>query len=106
MDKLSAPSWRKISKNAWITRLGADLPEILLLVLSEEESRKIRASDKATKKHLERLFKKKLNAVAFRKFPPVPDKHGKPSRPKPRPRSVIWFVPHRATSATLVIPSI
>jgi len=61
------PRWRKRAKGVWKTDLGGKLPEVVILVLSNEEFRKFHASTKAAMRYIDRrhFLKRKLIKVVF-----------------------------------------
>lgn len=61
------PRWRKRAKGVWKTDLGGKLPEVVILVLSNEEYRKFHASTGVAKAYIDRrhFLKKKLKKVVF-----------------------------------------
>jgi hypothetical protein len=73
MSRFVPPAkWRKLAKNVWKTDLGADLPEILVILMSDEEYKKFRSSEKAAMKFLNdhRYLKKPTVGVVFTKEAP------------------------------------
>jgi len=107
MDKLPAPSWRKKSENAWVTDLGGDRPEIMLVRLSREEAREFYEGDEDKKiKLLDALhvLKKGLNKVVIRNFPPVNRKSQEKKSVPPPGGTAELIVIHSVTSASIVIP--
>lgn len=79
MPRFVPPSkWRKIAKNAWKTDLGAGLPEIVVVEMSNEEYRKFRSSGRAAKKYINdrKFLKKPTRGVVFTKGAPLPGKGG------------------------------
>lgn len=63
----STPRWRKLPKGVWKTDLGGKKPEVVVLVLSNEEFREFHASTKVAKSYIDRrgLLKRKLIKVVF-----------------------------------------
>jgi len=106
VEKLSKPSWKKKSNDAWVTDLGRNQAEILVLRLSREEARKLRSSRRAAKSYLERhkFFKAKLNAVAVGRFPPVASKSAKQAKAGSASASVEFIILHSPNSAVLMVP--
>ncbi|MFZ0633949.1 MAG: hypothetical protein WA755_02835 [Candidatus Acidiferrales bacterium] len=76
-EKMSAPSWQTVSEGAWKTDLGADMPEVLILRMSNEEFDKFHASEKAAKAYIDGhpFLKKKLNKVVFAEVRPALNGH-------------------------------
>ena len=74
-SRFRIPRWRKLSARAWKTDLGGDLPEVVILVLSDEEFRKFHASTKAAKSYIDKrhLLKRKLIKVVFANESPSGD---------------------------------
>lgn len=66
------PRWRKRAKGVWKTDLGGRRPEVLILVLSNEEFRKFHASTKAAMLYIDRrhFLKRKLIKVVFANHAP------------------------------------
>jgi hypothetical protein len=60
-------AWKTLTKRAWKTDMGGELPEVLILKMSNAEFDIFRASEKAAKKILDDLhfLKKKLINVVF-----------------------------------------
>ncbi|MFI5073277.1 MAG: hypothetical protein WBE21_00235 [Candidatus Acidiferrales bacterium] len=65
--KFSTPRWKMLSRRVWKTDLGGDLPEVVILVLSNEEFRKFHASTAAAKRYIDdhHFLKRKLIKVVF-----------------------------------------
>jgi len=61
------PRWRKRAKGVWKTDLGGRRPEVVILVLSNEEFREFHASTKAAMRYIDRrhFLKRKLIKVVF-----------------------------------------
>ena len=66
-QKSSALAWKALSERAWKTDMGGELPEVLILEMSNAEFKKFSASEEAAKKILDKLLflKKKLINVVF-----------------------------------------
>ncbi|MHB8525214.1 MAG: hypothetical protein ACYDD2_03545 [Candidatus Acidiferrales bacterium] len=67
MQPFAAPRWRKLPNGVWKTDLGGKRPEVVILVLSNEEFRKFHASTTAAKRYIDRrhFLKRKLIKVVF-----------------------------------------
>jgi hypothetical protein len=68
MKKLaSEPVWKTLSASRWKTDLGGDLPEIVILVMTNDEFEKFRKSKRAAMKFVddEKLLKRKLINLIF-----------------------------------------
>jgi len=68
MARFVPPSkWRKLAKNAWKTDLGAELPEMLVLRMSDEEFRKFRSSARFAQTYIDKhkYLKRKLIKFVF-----------------------------------------
>lgn len=67
MDRLPTLSWHKLSEDAAKTDLGGDLPEVVVVRMSNEEFEKIHASERAAMDFFEthHYLKKKPNKVKF-----------------------------------------
>lgn len=68
MPRFVPPSkWRKLAKNAWKTDLGRDLPEILVLRMSDKEFRKFRSSVRFAQTFIDKhkYLKRKLIKFVF-----------------------------------------
>lgn len=65
--KFPAPRWKMLSGAVWKTDLGGDLPEVVILVLSDDEFRKFHASTGAAKRYIDKrgFLKRKLIKVVF-----------------------------------------
>lgn len=74
-QKSSALVWKTLSERAWKTDMGGDLPEVLILKMSNAEFKIFSASEKAAKEILDKLLflKKKLINVVFCDIVPQPD---------------------------------
>ncbi|MGH9864797.1 MAG: hypothetical protein ACRD4H_05210 [Candidatus Acidiferrales bacterium] len=66
------PRWRKLPKGVWKTDLGGKRPEVVILVLSNEEFRKFHASTRAAMSYIDkrRFLKRKLIKVVFANYAP------------------------------------
>jgi hypothetical protein len=66
-QKSSALVWKTLSERAWKTDMGGELPEVLILKMSNTEFNKFHASEDAAKKFLDSLhfLKRKLINVVF-----------------------------------------
>jgi len=62
-----ALAWKTLSPHAWKTDLGGELPEVLILRMSNKEFEKFHASEEAAKKFIDSLhfLKRKLINVVF-----------------------------------------
>lgn len=68
MPRFVPPSkWRKLAKNAWNTDLGNDLPEILVLRMSDQEFRKFHSSARFAQTYIDKhkYLKRKLIKFVF-----------------------------------------
>ncbi|MGH9727475.1 MAG: hypothetical protein ACRD4V_02650 [Candidatus Acidiferrales bacterium] len=65
--KFVLPRWKMLSPAVWKTDLGDDLPEVVILMLSDEEFKKFHASTKAAKRYIDKrgFLKRKLIKVVF-----------------------------------------
>lgn len=59
--------WRKLAKNVWKTDLGRDLPEAVVLRMSDEEFSEFHSSTRVAKSYLDRhkYLKRKLIKLVF-----------------------------------------
>ena len=66
-QKSSGPSWQTLSEHQWKTDLGGELPEVLILKMSNDEFEKFHASKKAAKAYIDgtHFLKRKLINVVF-----------------------------------------
>ena len=66
-QKSSGPSWQTLSEHQWKTDLGGELPEVLILKMSNDEFEKFHASKKAAKAYIDgtHFLKRKLIHVVF-----------------------------------------
>lgn len=79
MPRFMPPSkWRKLAKNVWKTDLGAGLPEIVVVEMSNEEYRKFRSSKNTAMKYINdhKFLKKPTREVVFTKGAPLRGKGG------------------------------
>ncbi|HEV2223151.1 MAG TPA: hypothetical protein VGR84_09125 [Candidatus Acidoferrales bacterium] len=65
--QFAIPRWKMLSRRLWKTDLGGDLPEVVILILSNEEFRKFHASTAAAKRYIDdhHFLKRKLIKVVF-----------------------------------------
>lgn len=71
-------AWKALAKGRWKTDLGGDLPEVVILYLTNSEFQKFRASKKSAMAYLDRrhYFKRKLLQLIFADI--VPCASGQP----------------------------
>lgn len=61
------PPWQTLSRDAWKTDLGDDLPGVLVLELSNEDYKEFQTSEAAAMKYLDdrKYMKRELIKVVF-----------------------------------------
>jgi hypothetical protein len=99
MSRFVPPAkWRKLAKNAWKTDLGADLPEVVVVEMSDEEYKKFRSSEAAAKKYINdhKYLKKPTRRAVFTKGAPVRGKSG---------GTWIALIAHTPDSMVLIVAS-
>ncbi len=70
MSRFVPPAkWRKVAKNAWKTDLGAGLPEVVIVEMSNSEYKKFRSSERAAKRYINnrKYLRKPTREVVFTK---------------------------------------
>ncbi|HEV2205160.1 MAG TPA: hypothetical protein VGR36_01390 [Candidatus Acidoferrales bacterium] len=68
MSRFVPPArWRKLAKNVWKTDLGRDLPEVVVLRMSDEEFKEFHSSVRVAKNFLDKrkYLKRKLIKLVF-----------------------------------------
>ncbi|SRR6266403_6314328 len=75
---LASLKWQLLKEGAAKTDMGEGLPEVAILVVSNDQFKKIRASKKAAKEYLDsqHIFKRKLIKVVFCDVTPSDDGDG------------------------------
>ena len=74
MKTVSKPAWKILAKGRWKTDLGGDLPEVVILHLTNSAFNKFKSSVKAAKAYLDNrgYFKRKLIKLIFADTVPCP----------------------------------
>ncbi|HVB36323.1 MAG TPA: hypothetical protein VND42_03700 [Candidatus Acidoferrales bacterium] len=96
MQRIATPSWRKLPNGVWKTDFGVDLPEVVILTMSNEEFEEFRrSSDNAKKRNLNKrgILKRHLIDVVLQK----------PKRRK-RGKCVLLLIYHTPESTGYLVP--
>lgn len=99
--KLPSLEWKMLSEGASKTDLGPGLPEVAILKVSNDQFKKIHASNDAAMDYLEsqHIFKRKLIKVFFCRVTPNDDGDGWILMISHTPQStaliVAWEIPHK-----------
>jgi len=75
---LASLKWQMLKEGVTKTDMGEGLPEVAILIVSNDQFKKIRASKKAAKEYLDsqHIFKRKLIKVVFCDVTPSDDGDG------------------------------
>jgi hypothetical protein len=68
------PAWKQFSKKCWKTDLGGDLPEVIILSMTDNEFQEFRKNEAEAMAYLDKLgyFKRKLINLIFADIFPCP----------------------------------
>ena len=98
---LASLKWQMLKEGAAKTDMGEGLPEVAILIVSNDQFKKIHASEHAAKEYLEdqHIFKRKLIKVVFCDVTPSDDGDGwillMPHTPRSTASISAWQIPRK-----------